>query len=299
MQQIYAITFEPNINLIEEKKVFKKSILDIFDSCFLVLSFFKYFYDHCLEQLETIEKKTYLKSEDKKTYLYITQNPYLQSIIKSERIEKYIKKQNKIYWEGQFSLAKKIDTSLKENTTFQKYLDDPANDEEQHLSFLNFFFKKIIAPNSFFGDLIQDTYINGATDLPFINTFISKQLKGLEENSFEIPEMQKYEIEILFGLELFEKTIINNDFLQKQFEDTLQNWDLERVTIIDTILIKMAIAEFLFFEDIPIKVTLNEYLEIAKDYSTPKSASFINGIINNVANNIVNKNIVSKKINPE
>jgi N utilization substance protein B len=81
---------------------------------------------------------------------------------------------------------------------------------------------------------------------------------------------------------LFRKTILNEKELAKEFEDKTPNWDMERIAEIDTILLKMAICEFLKFPSIPTKVTINEYLEIAKEYSTPKSSIFINGILDNL-----------------
>jgi N utilization substance protein B len=81
---------------------------------------------------------------------------------------------------------------------------------------------------------------------------------------------------------LFRKTILNETELGKEYIDKTPNWDTERIAEIDTIILKMAICEFLKFPSIPIKVTINEYLELAKEYSTPKSSIFINGILDNL-----------------
>ena len=85
-----------------------------------------------------------------------------------------------------------------------------------------------------------------------------------------------------FVSQLFRKTILNNDLLAKEFADKTPNWEAERIAEIDTIILKMAICEFLKFPSIPVKVTINEYLELAKEYSTPKSSIFINGILDNL-----------------
>ena len=86
-----------------------------------------------------------------------------------------------------------------------------------------------------------------------------------------------------YGIELFRKTLLNDESLAAEMEGKTPNWDKERIADLDTILIKMAICEFLKFPSIPVKVTINEYLEIAKEYSTPKSSIFINGILDKLS----------------
>ncbi len=85
-----------------------------------------------------------------------------------------------------------------------------------------------------------------------------------------------------FASILYRKTVLNEEKLAKEFIDKTPNWDMERIAELDTIILKMAICEFLNFPSIPVKVTINEYLELAKEYSTPKSSIFINGILDNL-----------------
>ena len=92
-----------------------------------------------------------------------------------------------------------------------------------------------------------------------------------------------------FALELFRKVMLNYKSLQKEYENKTPNWDMERIALMDIILLNMAIAEFLYFSSIPIKVTINEYLEIAKEYSTPNSAIFINGVLDQLVKTEENK----------
>src|SRR5690606_4980630 len=93
---------------------------------------------------------------------------------------------------------------------------------------------------------------------------------------------------------LFRKTVLNEKELAKEYDDKTPNWDSERIAEIDTIILKMAICEFLKFPSIPVKVTLNEYLELAKEYSTPKSSVFINGILDNLVKELQADNRMQK-----
>jgi N utilization substance protein B len=121
-------------------------------------------------------------------------------------------------------------------------------------------------------------------DLAGINTLILKQIKQLksEEDVLIIPKVYKDEEDKEFVTNLFRKTVLNEVDLSKEYIDKTPNWDVERIAELDTIILKMAICEFLKFPSIPTKVTINEYLEIAKEYSTPKSSIFINGILDNL-----------------
>ena len=135
-------------------------------------------------------------------------------------------------------------------------------------------------------------------DLPLVNTFLLKQLKRLDldsQSSLEFPDFNENKEDIEFGIELFEKAIANEEVLQKELDGKTPNWDSERIANLDAILIKLAIAELFYFSNIPTKVTLNEYLEIAKEYSTPKSNLFINGVLDSLVKDYEKTNRMNKQ----
>jgi N utilization substance protein B len=135
-------------------------------------------------------------------------------------------------------------------------------------------------------------------DLPLVNTFLLKQLKRLDlsvDNSLNFPDLNENKEDIDFGIDLFEKVIANEEELQKELAGKTPNWDSERIANLDAILIKLAIAELFYFSNIPPKVTLNEYLEIAKEYSTPKSNLFINGVLDSLVKEYEKTNRMNKQ----
>ena len=135
-------------------------------------------------------------------------------------------------------------------------------------------------------------------DLPLVNTFLLKQLKRLNlnsENSLEFPDHNESIEDVKFGIELFEKAIVNEKELQKELDGKTPNWDSERIANLDAILIKLAVTELFYFSNIPPKVTLNEYLEIAKEYSTPKSNLFINGVLDSLVKEYEKSNRMNKQ----
>jgi N utilization substance protein B len=106
-----------------------------------------------------------------------------------------------------------------------------------------------------------------------------KQLSSDKQSGLPFPDFTKNQEDILFGRELLEKVIAKDEDLQKELEGKTPNWDADRIARLDNVVLKIAIAELLFFPQIPTKVTINEYLEITKDYSTPNSNNFVNGVL--------------------
>ena len=157
-------------------------------------------------------------------------------------------------------------------------------------------FSYFIAPNEKLYDYLEDNKLTWVDDIPLVNTAIQKQLKQIKDTNPDaviVPKLYKDIDDKEFVRNLFRKTILNNSELTKEFIDKTPNWDAERIAEIDAIILKMAICEFLKFPSIPVKVTINEYLEIAKEYSTPKSSIFINGILDNLVKELTaNKKMV-------
>lgn len=143
-------------------------------------------------------------------------------------------------------------------------------------------FKHIIAPNEKIYDYFEDDKLTWVDDIPIVNTFLLKHFKKAKRDTvddFFLPKLVKDESDRDFARELLAKTLLKNAELEKEIEGKTPNWDKERIAEIDGILLRMAICELLYFSSIPERVSINEYLEISKEYSTPKSSIFINGIL--------------------
>jgi N utilization substance protein B len=176
-------------------------------------------------------------------------------------------------------------TSLKESKLYEKYMSNTVNTFEEDKQFVVDLFSDIIVPNEKLYEYLEDDKLTWIDDIPVVNTHIVKQLKAIksaEDDGFRVPKLFKDADDKDFAKDLFRKTVLNEKELAKEFDSKTPNWDMDRIAEIDTIILKMAICELLKFPSIPVKVTLNEYLELAKEYSTPKSSIFINGILDNL-----------------
>jgi N utilization substance protein B len=172
---------------------------------------------------------------------------------------------------------------VKQSELYKKYMSKKENNFEEDKQFVIDMFTDLIAPNDKLYEYLEDNKLTWVDDIPVVNTQILKQLNQINEKSdFRVSKLYKDEEDKEFVSALFRKTIFNEVELAKEYIDKTPNWDADRIAEIDTIVLKMAICEFLKFPSIPIKVTINEYLEISKEYSTPKSSIFINGILDNL-----------------
>jgi N utilization substance protein B len=186
---------------------------------------------------------------------------------------------------------------IKQSKLYAKYMSNAMNTFEEDKEFIVDLFAEVIVPNEKLYDYLEDNKLTWIDDIPVVNTEIIKQLKALkpvEEGNFRVPKLFKDNEDRDFVKDLYRKTVLNESTLAKEYVDKTPNWDSERIAEIDTIILKMAICEFLKFPSIPVKVTLNEYLELAKEYSTPKSSIFINGILDNLVKELQASNRIQK-----
>lgn len=197
----------------------------------------------------------------------------------------------------EFNYIRKLFDKITASQLYQDFssLETPSFKVQQ--KFLVELFRDIIAPDEQLYRFIEDLDMQWVDDLPVVNTYLLKQLRKLrkdDQSSLNFPNIAEKKEDIEFGKNLYEKVITNEENLQKEFEGKTPNWDKDRIATLDSLLIKIALAELIYFEDIPPKVTLNEYLEIAKEYSTPKSNQFINGVLDSLVKSFVKDNRIQK-----
>ena len=143
----------------------------------------------------------------------------------------------------------------------------------------------------------EDQNINWVNDFPYVNSFILKNIEKIDiqnTNSFHLPSLFDYQDEIEFGQDLFNNILANNEGLKNHLIGRTPNWDSERIAKIDYAILITSIAELLYFPSIPPKVTINEYIEIAKEFSSPSSGKFINGVIDKLIKDLTEKGLIVK-----
>ena len=283
MQSVYGILQSKSDNLVKEEKFLKFSVQKVTDLYILQLLLLVEVKNLAYEHLEIRKKKHLATSEDKNPNLNFVNNKVIAAIENSESIKDYRIKYNLENWKNDREYVRVILDAIQESDDYKKYLSNKDSTFQEDKSFIISIFKNIVAPNEKLYDYYESNNLGWIDDFPLVNTLVVKSIKQLKNGqTFSLKGLEVKEDDQEFLIDLFRKTILHQAEYTVDIDDKTPNWDTDRIAEIDLILIKMAITEFLHFPSIPTKVTINEYIEIAKDYSTAKSSYFINGVLDKI-----------------
>ncbi len=294
MQSIYAMSQSHNDDLIREEKFLKHSILKMLDLYVLNLLLLVEVQKLAAKKMALSKNKILATKEDLAPNTKFVNNRVINAIAESVSVEGYVELNKLDNWQENDEYVKIIFDELQKSDLYAKYLLAKEDNFKKDKNFVIDFFKEIIAPNEKLADYYEDTLISWVDDIPFVNTWITKSLSKFKENKiFVVGALYKDKDDEDFVSNLFRKTVLKQAEYEQDIEDKTPNWETDRIADIDMILIKMAITEFINFPSIPTRVTINEFIEIAKDYSTKKSSYFINGVLDKISKEfIANKRIV-------
>tara|TARA_B110000483_G_scaffold60921_1_gene75732 strand:- start:5086 stop:5994 length:909 start_codon:yes stop_codon:yes gene_type:complete len=296
MEVVYAyeksiekdIDFQLNYFLNSNKKFYHLYIT--------ILSIFRSIYVHSVQCNDQNSKK-FLKDETNLFYLKFSKNTFLKKLSFDKVLENKIVEFKIDIFEKHpeylISLWKKIE----ESKLFSDYINNKNHSFEKDKFFTVNLFKKIIALDDKLYEFFEDTEISWINDLPLVNSLVLNTFKKIQKRSRKSPlliKLYKNDEDAEFGVKLIKDIIFNNDMLMVEIDKATSNWDNERIAQIDLILLKMCLTEFLFFNSIPVKVSINEYLELAKEYSSPKSNIFINGIMDTISKQLIKNGRIKK-----
>ena len=295
MQSIYAMHQKSSDDIEKEEKFLRQSIDNIKDLYLIMLTSMTEIRKKEIVFLDASSKKHLATPEEKNPNKKFVNNAVLQLLEENSSLNSALEKRKINNWSMNDDYILILLNGIKQSKLFEKYMSTNKTSFEEDKQFVIDMFTELIAPNEKLYEYLEDDKLTWIDDIPLVNTQILKQLQQISEKSdFNVPKLYKDEEDKEFVSSLFRKTVLNEVELAKQYIDKTPNWDADRIAEIDTIILKMAICEFFKFPSIPIKVTINEYLEIAKEYSTPKSSIFINGILDNLVKEFQTQNKIIK-----
>ena len=222
---------------------------------------------------------------------FISKNPYFFFFNKLN--PKSFKRNNIINWDLNLNYIIDLQESL--ILLNKEYIE---SNSEDNLGFFIEAYSNIIAQSNLLHDFFEDQNINWVNDLPYVNSFILNNIEKVDiqnADSFNLPSLFDYQDEIKFGQELLNQVIKEYDSLKDHLSGRTPNWESDRIARMDYIILIISTAELLYFPSIPTKVTLNEYIEIAKEFSSPSSGKFVNGVIDNIVKDLTSKGLIVKK----
>ena len=297
MQTIYSFKGGESDSFDKEQKFLLYSLDNIYNLYLLLLSLLIEVHKRAEDHQEKSSKKHLATKEEKNPNKKLVNNQVLQMLRDNVLLQDELEKNKINNWELDSEYIEIIFKDLKASDLYAEYMQTKTTTFKEDRKFITDVFSDIIAPNNKLYEYLEDKNLTWIDDLPVVNTAILKLLRKVKEQSlatYFLPKLYKDIEDKDFAVDLFKKTLLNQVKFLEIIQDKTQNWDTDRIAKLDIVLLKMAICEIQKFPSIPVKVTINEYLEIAKEYSTPKSSIFINGILDKLVKEYIESDTLNK-----
>ncbi len=202
-------------------------------------------------------------------------------------------------WDEDIELVRKLFTHIASSEVYQEYMSAEADSYEDDREAWRKIYKQFIMDNDDLDALLEEKSLYWNDDKDVVDTFVLKTIKRFEQankaNQELLPEYKDVE-DRDFARKLFRATILNGDQYQRYMSDASRNWDFSRLAYMDVVIMQIAIAELVNFPNIPATVTINEYVDLAKVYSTPRSGGYVNGMLDNIARFLIEKGLILKEL---
>ena len=228
-------------------------------------------------------------------------NRFAIQLAANKQLNEFISTQ-KSGWDENAVFVASLLEKIEQSDIYQEYMNNPEDNYDVDREFWRKIYRTFIQDNDEIDALLEDQSLYWNDDKTVVDTFVIKTIKRFDEKNGEkqelLPEWASDE-EQDFARKLFRAAILNADEYQRYMSEASRNWDFSRLAYMDIILMQIAIAEMMTLMSIPVNVTINEYVELAKFYSTPKSAGYINGMLDAIARNLIESGRLAKFIEPK
>ena len=247
------------------------------------------------KRIETAKAKYMPTYEDLNPNTRFIDNRFIQSLRNNPQLIDYTAQQ-KLSWVNESDFLKVLLDEILASDAYRAYMESADVSYKADREFWRHVFKNIIAPNPLMSEILEDQSLYWNDDLDVIGTFALKTIKKFDENpeNNQLLPMFKDEEDGEFARKLFRKSLLEAEHYRKLIEENSKNWDIDRLAFMDIVIMIVALAEITTFPSIPVKVSLNEYIEIAKTYSTQRSGKFINGLLDGVVTRLKKEGVITK-----
>ena len=216
--------------------------------------------------------------------LKFVDNRFIAQLRSNEQLVKFSEK-TKFNWIDSSDFLRRLFNEIEKSDIYKEYMASPVSSYEQDRELWRKLYKTFIFDNEELDALLEEQSLYWNDDKTIVDTFVIKTIKKFEEEEGAyqklLPEYKDLD-DMEYARKLLRATIANAQEYRELMSNSAKNWDMSRLAFMDVVIMQAALAELLVFDDIPASVTLNEYVEIAKYYSTPKSSSFVNGVLDNI-----------------
>ena len=278
---LYGFYQDEDLDATKAKKALDHSIDKMCQLYLLLLSMIAEMQGLAIDKIEAGRKKQLPTEEDLHPNTKFVRNAPLRVLANSKKLKSKLT-ETSVGWGEHRELLRNLHRSLQDDEEYKSYMNSDERSFRHDRESLIRMFRKHLINETAFQEMLEEESIFWVDDLDLASSMVIKTIKSINEEDDEVeilPVWRNDDDDKEFMEGLFTQTLAQGETNEKLIEEGAQNWELERIALIDRILMKMALAEAKSFESIPLKVTLNEYIELSKYYSTEKSHGFINGIL--------------------
>ena len=295
VKALYAHMKSDADSLMASEKMLVTSIDKTYDLYFLMLSLVAEMAHYAEQRQEAAKKKQLPTYEDLNPNRKFVDNAVIRLISQSDSVNDYLASR-KLSWAQYPELVKTMLAQLEQSDYYKKYMASQERSFREDLALITEFYTRELEESEILENVLDEMSILWNDDLGFALIMVTRTLSNMRPSHTDVKVLPKFKsIEDLdFARELFAKAAVNFDKYQVEIEKFTNNWDVERIAFMDNLIMATAIAELVTFSSIPVKVTLDEYIEIAKFYSTQGSSTFINGILDKLVASLTEEGKINK-----
>ncbi|HRN95383.1 MAG: transcription antitermination factor NusB [Chitinophagales bacterium] len=265
----------------------------------LYLTMIQYIIEVCLYVLEDKNRRLakFLKTqEDLALNTILARNKVVEALRADETLQLYFK-QEKVSQYIDADIIRQLYIEVTEKQRYKEYFKLEETTIEADVDILAYIIKQVLTKNKTLDKHLEETFVNMDDDSGTLWMVLQKYVEGFVKSGTApfSDAISYWEKEHPFALELLRKTYQHNEEITEVVRPFLKNWELERVAVMDLLILKLAMCELLYMPTIPVKVTINEYIDISKFYSTPKSKDFVNGVLDKAKNQLMDEGLIKKQ----
>ena len=288
---IYAYYQKESNDLMSAEKELKRSIEKVYELYHHLLWLIVELTNAEEKRLDALKYKYLPTEKERNPDTRLIENRFVEQLRNNKNLRKFADKQDLFSSEEEMVFIRQLLEKIRQSEIYAEYMQSPETYESDR-EFWRKVFKNLILENEETTQVIEEKNIYWDGDLEIVGTFVLKTIKqfDLEKGDRqELLPMYKDETTREFATQLLHRSILEQKENMELIDKQIKNWDLERIAMMDLLIMQMAITELKNFPSIPVNVTLNEYIDLARYYSTPKSSTFINGILDSIVSELKNE----------
>lgn len=223
-------------------------------------------------------------------------NLFIDQLSKNVQLRSFQNKEGE-FWAEEEEFLRHLYKEITEQEYYQEYIRKPGNDFEEDREIWRKIYRSLLCNNEELDDILEERSLYWNDDKAIIDTFVMKTIRRFEVQNGQMQQLLpefKDDDDLDFAKTLFRTVIDNEERFRELIKEQTRNWDMERIAFMDLVIIQTALAEITSFPEIPLRVSINEYVEIGKMYSTPRSGSYINGMLDTIAKRLIAEHKIEK-----